>query len=810
MQVANAFAPEKLPSDGDLRAAVEADRAQFADAFERSPSFMAILRGPEHRFQFANDRYRELVGRRELIGRTVSEALPEVVAQGFLELLHGAYASGEPFVGQDISVRLQREPGGALEERIVDFVYQPTREPDGTISGIFVHGVDMTARKDAEARLRALAQDQGLALEAANMGWWRFDPTTDRLRCDSRARAIYDLPEGDVDLRELLGRVHPDDLPRVSEAIRGAFARPDLPYQIEYRFLRRDGSPRWISSRGRVTDGSVGTPCLVGVTTDATEHRAAEEALRDSETRFRQLADAMPQIVFAATPEGHVDYFNRQWYEYTGIPDGEIGFESWRPVHDPALLPGVVEQWTRCVRDGQPYQIEYPLRRADGEFRWHLGRALPVRDETGAIVRWFGTNTDIDDHKRLQESHLALLESERAARAEAERTGRIKDEFLATLSHELRTPLNAILGWVQVLRAAPPSSPADLDQGLATIERNARAQTQIIEDLLDMSAIISGKVRLEVQRLDLRTVVDAAAETVRPAAQARGVAIHSASGNTPYPVSGDPNRLQQVFWNLLSNAIKFTPRGGRVDLGFKVSPSHIVVRVSDSGSGIAPEFLPHVFDRFRQADASTTRRHGGLGLGLAIVKQLVELHGGSVAVVSPGADQGTTFTVKLPAETSAVSVPASRHGGNPPPAPAPALSPQLMALRFDGLTILVVDDDSDSRAVLQHLLEERGARVLAADSATTALAALEGSRADLLISDIGMPGEDGYSLIRRVRALSPEAGGLVPALALTAYARAQDRTRALLSGFQMHAAKPIEAPELLAMVASLTHRPASA
>ena len=433
---------------------------------------------------------------------------------------------------------------------------------------------------------------------------------------------------------------------------------------------------------------------------------------------------------------------------------------------------------------------------------------LNIKGPDGSVSHWYGTCTDIQDQRALLEQNAGLLDSERAARTEAERVGRMKDEFLATLSHELRTPLNAILGWTQVLRGDPANT-EDMEAGLTTIERNARAQNAIIEDLLDMSRIVSGKVRLDVQPLDLDQVVKSAVESMRPAADAKSIRLQALIDPEARMISGDPNRLQQVFWNLLTNAIKFTPKGGKVQVVLERIHSHLEVSVIDSGEGIAPEFLPYVFDRFRQQDASTTRRHGGLGLGLAIVKQLVELHGGSIHVDSPGAGQGTTFRVLLPlwvvrAEAEPTVAREHPHATRDAALPIPA-----DRLNLTGVKVLVVDDEADARALVQRLLEDCGAAVDTASSAAQALERIGVRLPDVLVSDIGMPGEDGFSLIRRVRALTAEEGGKVPALALTAYARSEDRLKVILEGFQAHLAKPVEAAELLALVASLAGRVAA-
>ncbi len=379
----------------------------------------------------------------------------------------------------------------------------------------------------------------------------------------------------------------------------------------------------------------------------------------------------------------------------------------------------------------------------------------------------------------------------------------MKDEFLATLSHELRTPLNAIFGWAQILKGNPSNVKA-VAEGINVIERNSRAQTQIIEDLLDMSRIISGKIKLDVQRIDLGSVIRAAVETVQPAADAKHIRMQVALDPLAELVSGDPHRLQQVFWNLLSNAVKFTPKDGKVRVALERVNEHLEASVIDSGEGIDPAFLPHMFDRFRQADASTTRKHRGLGLGLAIAKQLVELHGGSVRAKSAGPGKGSTFIVCLPLKAVHQESEIGPELG-PSAAVAAAVSEDARNL-IEGLKVLVVDDEPDARAMVRRLLEDCNATVFDAGSAEEAVGLVESHRPDILISDVGMPGEDGYALVRRVRALSAERGGNTPAVALTAYARATDRVSAITAGFQHHIAKPIQPAELIAIVASLAHR----
>ena len=407
-------------------------------------------------------------------------------------------------------------------------------------------------------------------------------------------------------------------------------------------------------------------------------------------------------------------------------------------------------------------------------------------------------NHYLSELKRAEEERDRLLDRERRARGEAEAANRIKDEFLATLSHELRTPLASILGWANLLRAAAPDAPISA-QGLEVIERNAQNQRQLIDDLLDVSRIITGQLRLDVSQVDLTRIVADAIEVVGPAANAKRIHIACVFEPELCHVVGDPVRLQQVVWNLLVNAVKFTPEGGSIGVTLEQVNHRVRVSISDTGQGITPEFLPHVFDRFRQADGTTTRAHGGLGLGLAIVRHLVEAHGGTVAAESAGAGRGAafTFTLPLPAvreEVSEVDLPDQRLESR---------TRNRDATSLRGVRVLVVDDDTDARQMISAVLRRSGAEVKACCSAGEALTALPQWRPDVLMSDIGMPFEDGYDLIHQVRALTDEHGGRVPAAALTAYARDEDRTRAIAEGYQMHVAKPASSAELVAAVASL-------
>jgi signal transduction histidine kinase/ActR/RegA family two-component response regulator len=452
-----------------------------------------------------------------------------------------------------------------------------------------------------------------------------------------------------------------------------------------------------------------------------------------------------------------------------------------RSGRESSALDGIVSQL------GSVSVVERPMR---------MSTLLSlVRSSLRARERQYQVRDFLQERERL-------LDSERSARNEAERAGRTKDEFLATLSHELRTPLNAVLGWARVLRNNPALTD-EVANGLTVIERNARSQAQIIGDLLDMSRIISGKVRLEVRPVELGAVIEATVETVRPTAEARDIQLVVEKDADSCQVHADPDRLQQVLWNLLSNALKFTPKGGRVHVRLSRTGAMASVDITDDGEGIAPDVLPHIFDRFHQADASTARRHGGLGLGLSIVRQLTELHGGTVAARSDGPGCGATFRLQLPVLGSIKRASGRQDVQTEPQVPV-AMTGDLPQVNLRGLRVLVVDDEPDARALIQRLLQDCQARVLTAASAEEALGVLAVEVPDVVVSDVGMPGIDGYTLLRRIRSMD-DAASTVPAIALTAYVRTEDRAKAIDAGFQFHLSKPVEPAELLAMVERLAH-----
>ncbi len=520
-------------------------------------------------------------------------------------------------------------------------------------------------------------------------------------------------------------------------------------------------------------------------------------------------------------PGPRIEYVNAAFTRMTGYGIDEIVGQTPRILQGPRTDPGLLKRLRVDLLTQESFHGETVNYRKDGVEYFVEWRITPLHDAEGRLSKWVAIQRDVTDRVHVQQERERVFKAEHAARLEGERVGRLKDEFLATLSHELRTPLNAILGWSSILKDADTHvNPAEVAQAVEVIERNARAQVQLIEDLLDMSRIISGKARLEIESLPLSRVIAEAVESVRHAAEAKGINIVEATDPLAPPVHGDATRLRQVFWNLLSNAIKFTPRNGRIEVrqhqtGRADGEAEVVVR--DNGQGIAEDFVPYIFDRFRQSDASASRRHGGLGLGLSIVKQLVELHGGTVSVASDGLGKGATFTVKLPVGEGASMAKPGRAEGVREPEPARAIDPsagQSDSRPADqngrnggnalaGIRVLLVEDDPDQRHLLRRILEQQGAGVRVADDASTGVEMLREQPPHVLISDIGLPGMDGYEFLRQVRKLPSGEGGRTPAVALTAFARVEDRQLALKAGFQAHVTKPAEASELINIIANL-------
>jgi PAS domain S-box-containing protein len=714
------------------------------------------------------------------------------------------------------------------------------------------HLADSTSIVGAPHDPQVIAERLRLALAAGELGDWSWDHETDLVTISRRTAEIFGLPHEPITWTAMRGILHADDAERARMAVEHAIADKTT-YSIEYRVNRPTGGTCWVAARGHgiyKADGSV--LGMVGVVQDVTDRKFAEAAEREEARTLEALhrtavalsttldiESLLQTVTDAATRASGAQFgaffYNAhdkngdvyQLYTLSGAP--RSAFEKFgHPRATPMFAPTFKGEGVIRLDDvtADPRYGQWPPHR--GMPRGHLPvrsyLAVPVRSRNGEIfgglffghpeTGMFSTRAErlvvgiaaqaaaAIDNARLFETATRSATNERNARAQAELASKQKDDFLATLSHELRTPLNAILGWAQILRRNPAGLDDTFKQGLEIIERNTRLQAQLIEDLLDMSRITSGKMQLDVQVIMPTSFIEAAIDTVQPASDAKKIRLTRVLDHTAGPISGDPSRLQQVLWNLLSNAIKFTPKEGRVQVVLARVNSHVEISVSDSGAGIAPDFLPHVFERFQQGDASTTRRHGGLGIGLSIVKQLVELHGGSVHVHSPGKNQGTTFTLHFP--LAVVSV-AQRDAERVHPRASNAVAQMQMA-DLAGVRVLVVDDEPDARELIRHILSDCGAKVVTAAGAEPGLACLETDSFDVIISDIGMPDVDGYEFLRRARSAMQKSGERIPAIALTAFARSEDRTRALQAGFLVHVAKPVEPAELAATVASVAGR----
>lgn len=623
----------------------DAEHERLRSLFQRAPGVIAVLRGPTHIFDIANDAYCDLVGGRNLIGRSVSEALPEVVDQGFVKILDSVFSSGNPFIGNEIPVMLQRVPGQELEQRFLNFVYQPTTDELGNITGIFFEGSDVT----------------------------------DSVR-----------------------------------AFRG---------------------------------------------------------LRDSEERLRLLANTIPHLAWMANPDGWIHWYNDRWYAFTGKTAEEMEGWGWRSVHHPDTLSAVEAKWIASIESGVPFELTFPLRGADGDFRMFFTRVVPLHDTVGNIVQWFGTNTDVTEIEN--------------ARAELGLANQRKDEFLAMLAHELRNPLAPISTAAGLMKLFPQDEKR-IKSTSDIIARQVQHMSKLLDDLLDVSRVTRGVVTLQMSLFDIGRLLQDAVEQTQALINAKNHILDVEIPEAPLVVRGDRTRLVQVFSNILNNAAKFTQPNGHIRLEARVQDDLIVVSIGDNGPGIEAALLPHVFDLFTQAERTPGRTQGGLGLGLALVKNLVQLHEGSVSASSNGLGTGTCFTVRLPLVAGS-SVPLTPRSVTESEfaSPGPA-------------EVLIVDDNKDAAEVLMYLIESAGHRVSVANSAQEAIESLRLLRPSVMFLDIGLPDIDGYELARRIRQNPETKDALL--VAVTGYGQVHDRERAFSAGFDHHLVKPVEADKVLKLL----------
>ncbi|MEH2150328.1 PAS domain-containing protein [Nostoc sp.] len=642
-------------------------------------------------------------------------------------------------------------------------------------------------RQKIETNLRESEERIRLATNAAELGMWFWNITTNEVIWTDKCRQLFGLSlKAEISFEIFLNCVHPED----RQCIHGAIARSieeKVECDIEYRIIWSDGSIHWISAKGRVFYDAEGQAVrMMGTTQDISQRKQVENDLRQRETQLRRLVDSNIIGIMFATPD-YISEANEAFLEMMGytreeLLTGKIHRKHITPPEYHALDQQRLEQLL-TVGICTPFEKEY-IRKDGSRIPILIGGALVERDPAS----WICFILDLTPRKQLERTLRQQAE-------ELQQANRNKDEFLAILSHELRSPLNPILGWSSLLKSRKFDE-VTTNRALETIERNAQLQIQLIDELLDVSRIVRGKVSLTFATVNLVAVIDAALETVRLIAETKSIQIKIQIDPNVGKVLGDYYRLQQVVGNLLSNAVKFTPHHGSVEVSLSLSrelTSHsALIQVKDTGQGISPEFLPHVFESFRQADSSTTREFGGLGLGLAIVCHLVELHGGAVTAASPGIGKGAVFTLRLPVMKESGKAGKARESGN-----------KFNSSLLRGLRILIVDDDVDTREFLHFLLQQNGALITAAASTNEAMSIIAQTVPNLLISDLGMPEMDGYSLIRMLRAMPKEEGGEIPAIALTAYAGESDRDLVLAAGFQKHIAKPVQPNELLTSIADL-------
>ncbi|VTT96878.1 pas sensor signal transduction histidine kinase : PAS domain S-box protein OS=Massilia sp. LC238 GN=FG94_04812 PE=4 SV=1: PAS_3: PAS_4: PAS_4: PAS_9: HisKA: HATPase_c: Response_reg [Gemmataceae bacterium] len=757
---------------------VEAERRRLAEVFQHAPSFMCVLRGPDHVFERANDRYLELVGRRDVIGRTVAEALPEAAEQGFIEILDRVYRTGEPHVGSAARIALARE--GGIDERFLDFVYQPLRDAAGTVSGVLVQGIDLTERVRAEQELvRVTAESErqrrmfDTILSSAPDFVYLFDLSGRFTYVNKALLDLWQKPLSAALGRNFFELDYPPDLAaRLQQQIRDVIAtrrpvRDETPYTsaagtraYEYIFVPVFGA-----------DGEV--EAVAGSTRDISDRKRAEEALRQSEAEFRETFERAGVGKAQADPRtGRLVRVNPKLCEFLGYTADELLGMTIRDLTHPddreagdarfrSLVEGAVDQ----------YAVEKRYLRKGGEPVWVRVTATVVRTPDGRPVR---ASAIIEDVTARTQAEAALKDADRK-----------KDDFIALLAHELRNPLAPIRNGLQVLRLAEAKPIRDRAQEM--MDRQLTHMVRLIDDLLDVSRITRNKMDLRREPVPLADVVNSAVEAARPAIDGAGHELTVSLPARPVVLDADPTRLSQVFSNLLGNSAKYTPRGGRIWLSAERTPTGVAVTVRDTGIGIPAAALPTIFDMFSQVDRSIERSTGGLGIGLALVKGLVEMHGGTVAAGSDGEGRGTAFVVTLPVPRDAPDPPPPADRGGPRSGP--------------GRRILVVDDSRDGAESLAEMLRLLGNEVRTAGDGIEAVAAAERFAPDVILMDVGMPRMNGLDATRRIR--EQPWGRAACIIALTGWGQENDRLRSRDAGCDGHLVKPVAVADLQALLAEL-------
>ncbi len=759
--------------------------------FEQAPSFMAVVRQPGHVYELVNSAYLRLVGESDLVGKEVCDLSKEMPGQDYIGLLDEVYATGKPFIGTRMPLTLHRPGDEPPLERFVDLIFQPITGADGVVNGVFIEGNDVTQHVRTENELRdqkrialETAQRLDALLEAAPVGIGLADVNGKFIRANPASRRIWGdhpLPQSVQDYGTWKGwwadgsqrhgrRIEPHEW-TASCVLQGEDGPCDT---IEIEPFGEPGTRRTLLNCGapvRDVDGKIIGSVIAQM--DITERVKIESALRESEARFRTITNAMPQIVWTALVDGYHDYYNQQWYDFTGVAQGASDGQGWLELLHPEDREQALQRWTPSLTTGEPYENQYRLRHHSGQYRWTLARALPVRDDEGAIVRWMGTCTDMHEQKLAQE---ALLQSDQ-----------LKNEFLAMLAHELRNPLAPITTAADLLFMGQLGQER-IRQLSEVISRQAGHMTHLIDDLLDVSRVTLGLVTLDNKPVDIASLLTEALEQVRPLLEAKGHQLETQPLPKGMLVAGDKLRLVQVLANVLNNAIKYTPKGGHISLRVMADSQQITLAVRDNGMGMSGELIARAFELFTQGERTAERSQGGLGIGLALVRSIILLHHGTISARSEGAGQGSEFTIVLP-RLAQEEAPLSGEGEG-----GPAQASQT-------LQIMVVDDNVDAAQLLGMFLELFGHEVSVEYEPAKALEHARLALPQVCLLDIGLPGMDGYELARQLRLIPGMEGAILAAV--TGYGQPQDRKAAFAAGFNFHFAKPVDTKKLGAWLTSM-------
>lgn len=799
----------------------EADRANFRALFESTAGAYLVIKPADYEIVAVSDAYLAISSttREQLLGNKLFDVFPDTPGDATADGVRNLRASIEKVKAHRCAdaiavlrypIRLSAGEGGGWEERYWSPINSPVFGPTGELAFIVHRVEDVTpfvraqqeesrgaegmqllqgrsAHLEAEivrrtqelvrsnAQLSHSEEQFKLAVMIAKLGTFEIDLRTDSVIVNEEARTIYGWPpNAQLTFSQVQTHFHPHDRGHVLQAVGQALdpATGSDEFDVEQRIFRTDGTQRWIRVRARAFfEGENATRhpvTCVGTFLDITERKEHEDVLRESEARFRQLADTIPQLAWMAKPDGWIFWYNRRWHEFTGTTPEQMEGWGWQSVHDPKELPRIIANWTAALAAKAPWEDTFPLRRHDGEFRVHLSRANPFLDSRGRVVLWFGTNTDITELVRAEEAALSA--------------NRAKDHFIAVLSHELRTPLTPVLATIVDLKARGDLPPAITD-AVELIRRNVELEARLIDDLLDVTRISKGKLRMDREVVSLAGVLRDAVRICESDILKKRVHVALDLQAENHHVEGDAPRLLQAFWNLLQNAVKFTPAGGEITVRTRGNSERLDVEIADTGIGIEPDVLPRIFEPFSQADDSISQRFGGLGLGLALSKALVEAHGGHLTATSRGRDQGSTFTVDLKTTTprSQTRTAAGDSEG------------QRVAA---SLRILFVEDHEDTRRTLSRLITRWGHAVSTAASVAEALQLATEHRFDLLVSDLGLPDGHGNDLMRELRKTSS-----IPGVAVSGFGTEDDVARSLAAGFDLHLAKPVGAQKLQAVIA---------